>query len=135
MYQASTTVRVRYAETDQMGHVYHGNYVIYHETARVESLKQIGINYKELEDSGILMPVLENYCRFIIPALFDQLLTIKVTVPEMPGAKMKFQYEMINEEGELIHTGETTLFFMDKNTKRPIRVPRQVLDALMPYFP
>ena len=134
MYEASTQIRVRYAETDQMGQVYHGNYVIYHEAARVEAMKQIGFSYKELEDSGVMMPVFENHCRFIIPALFDQLLTIKVTVPEMPKVKMRFEYEMYNEAERLIHTGWTILFFMDKNTRRPTRAPQEVLDALSPYF-
>lgn len=134
MYQATTQVRVRYAETDQMGHVYHGNYVIYHEVARVEAMRQAGFSYKELEDSGIMMPVYENQCRFLQPALYDQILTIKVMVPELPRVKMRFQYEFTNEEEKLIHTGETTLFFMDKNSQRPTRAPKHLIDLLSPYF-
>lgn len=134
MYQATTQLRVRYAETDQMGHVYHGNYVVYHEVARVDAMKQIGFNYKELEESGIMMPVFENHCRFILPALYDQLLTIKVTVPELPKVKMRFQYEITNEEDKLIHTGETTLFFMDIKSQRPTRAPGELIVLLTPYF-
>ena len=134
MYQAETQVRVRYAETDQMGHVYHGNYVIYHEVARVDAMKQIGFNYKELEDSGIMMPVFENHNKFVKPALYDELLTIKVTIAEMPRVKMTFSYELTNEKKELVNTGWTTLFFMNKDTLRPTKAPSQLLEVLAPYF-
>lgn len=134
MYQATTQIRVRYAETDQMGHVYHGNYAIYHEVARVDAMKQIGFSYKGLEDSGIMMPVYENSFRYLLPALYDQLLTIKVFVDELPKVKMTFRYEVTNEENKLIHTGSTTLFFMDKQIQRPVRAPQHIIDLMTPYF-
>lgn len=134
MYHATTQIRVRYAETDQMGHVYHGNYAIYHEVARVDAMKQIGFSYKGFEDSGIMMPVYENHFHYILPALYDQLLTIKVIVDELPMVKMKFRYEITNEEGKLIHTGGTTLFFKDIKSQRPIRAPKHVIELLTPYF-
>ncbi|MCE7992605.1 MAG: acyl-CoA thioesterase [Roseivirga sp.] len=134
MYQATTQIRVRYAETDQMGHVYHGNYAIYHEVARVDAMKQIGFSYKGLEDSGIMMPVYENSFRYILPALYDQLLTIKVIVDEPPRVKMTFRYEITNEEEKLIHTGSTTLFFMDIKSQRPVRAPQHIIELMAPYF-
>lgn len=134
MYHATTQIRVRYAETDQMGHVYHGNYAIYHEVARVDAMKQIGFSYKGLEDSGIMMPVYENSFRYILPALYDQLLTIKVIVEEPPRVKMTFRYEITNEEEKLIHTGSTTLFFMDIKSQRPVRAPQHIIELMTPYF-
>jgi acyl-CoA thioester hydrolase len=134
MYQATTQVRVRYAETDQMGHVYHGNYAIYHEVARVDAMKQAGFSYKALEASGIMMPVYENQFRYILPALYDQLLTIKVFVDELPKVKMKFRYEFTNEDDQLLHTGSTTLFFMNIETQRPVRAPEHLVAMLAPYF-
>lgn len=134
MYQATTQIRVRYAETDQMGHVYHGNYAIYHEVARVDAMKQIGFSYKGLEDAGIMMPVYENSFRYILPAMYDQLLTIKVIVEEPPRVKMTFRYEITNEEEKLIHTGSTTLFFMDIKNQRPVRAPQQIIELMTPYF-
>lgn len=134
MFQATTQIRVRYAETDQMGHVYHGNYAIYHEVARTEAMKQIGFRYKDLEDSGVMMPVYENSFRYVLPALYDQLLNIKVMVDEMPKVKMTFRYEFTNEADKLIHSGSTTLFFMDIKSQRPVRAPQSVMDLMAPYF-
>jgi acyl-CoA thioester hydrolase len=102
--------------------------------ARTEAMKQIGFRYKDLEDSGVMMPVYENSFRYIMPALYDQLLTVKVLIDEMPKVKMTFRYEFSNEEGKLIHTGFTTLFFMDKESQRPVRAPQSVIDLMSPYF-
>ena len=134
MYQAQTQVRVRYAETDQMGHVYHGNYVVYHEVARVDAMKQIGFNYKELEESGVMMPVFENHNKFILPAKYDELLTITVTIAEMPKVKMTFSYEIRNESDQLVNEGWTTLFFMNMESRRPTKAPGHLIEVLTPYF-
>ena len=134
MYKSETQLRVRYAETDQMGYVYYGNYAMYYEVARVESLRTLGFAYKELEDMGIMLPVLENKTKFHRPGKYDELLTIKVTIPEKPALKMKFSYEVYNESNELINSGETILVFIKKETMKPCRMPKVMDDLLSPFF-
>lgn len=135
MFRHETQIRVRYADTDQMGYVYYGNYAAYYEIARVESLRALGVSYKIVEEEGVIMPVLENYSKYIAPALYDELLTIHVIIKSMPGVRVKFHYEIYNESDKLIHLGETTLVFVDKETKRPCPPPDAMVDVLSPYFP
>jgi acyl-CoA thioester hydrolase len=134
MYQSSTTVRVRYGETDQMGYVYYGVYAMYYEVARVESLRQLGLTYREIEAMGVIMPVLENRSKFIAPGRYDELLTIVTTLREKPGVKIRFEYEIFNQERKLIHQGETLLAFVDQKTNRPCRPPKEMQKVLDPYF-
>lgn len=134
MYSHEVKIRVRYAETDQMGFVYYGNYLTYYEVARVESLRHLGITYSEIENEGILLPVLENNSKYILPALYDELLRIQVTIKELPGVKFKFHYEIFNESQQLIHLGSTILVFVDKSTKKPVLPPEKILKVLAPYF-
>lgn len=134
MYQSRTTVRVRYAETDQMGYVYYGFYAMYYEVGRVESLRQLGMTYKEIEAMGIIMPVLENKSKYIAPGRYDELLTIQTTIREKPGVRIKFEYEIFNEDEKLIHIGETLLAFVDQKTNRPCRPPVEMEKVLEPYF-
>ena len=134
MYTSETFIRVRYGETDQMGYVYYGNYAMYYEVARVESLRQLGLTYKELEEMGVMMPVLENHSKFIAPGRYDDLLRIKTTLREKPGVKIKFEYEIFNESNTLIHQGETLLVFIDRKTNRPCRPPEAMLNVLAPFF-
>jgi acyl-CoA thioester hydrolase len=134
MYQSSTTVRVRYAETDQMGYVYYGYYAMYYEVARVESLRQLGITYKEIEEMGVIMPVLENRSRYLAPGRYDELLRIVTTIKEKPGVRIRFEYQVFNEENKLINEGETLLAFVDKKSNRPCRPPREMQAVLEPYF-
>lgn len=134
MYQHSTEIRVRYAETDQMGFVYYGNYATYYEVARVEALRALGISYKTLEQNGIIMPVLENWSKYIRPAKYDDLLTIKLILKKIPEKRIIFEYEVFNEEKKLINLGSTILAFLEKESGRPIMVPDVILDVLKPYF-
>lgn len=134
MYKSETHVRVRYGETDQMGYVYYGNYAMYYEVARVESLRQLGLTYKELEDMGVIMPVVENHSKFLSPARYDNLLRIVTTLRERPGVKIKFEYEIFNEQNVLIHVGETLLVFIDKKNNKPCRPPEAMQNVLAPYF-
>ena len=134
MYTSETTVRVRYGETDQMGYVYYGFYAMYYEVARVESLRQLGLTYKAIEAQGIIMPVLENKSKFFIPARYDELLRIVCTLREKPGIRIRFEYEIFNEENKLIHQGETLLVFVDKNTSKPCRPPLEMEKVLEPFF-
>ncbi|MCS7018951.1 MAG: thioesterase family protein [Cytophagales bacterium] len=134
MFTSTTEIRVRYAHTDQMGYVYYGNYASFFEIARVESLRSIGLSYKALEANGIMMPVYENYSRYLAPAGFDELLTVKVLIKELPSVKITFHYEIFNEANQLIHTGYTVLVFINRESRRPCRAPKQLLEALKPYF-
>jgi acyl-CoA thioester hydrolase len=134
MYTFETQIRVRYAETDQMGYVYYGNYPMYYEVARVECLRSLGYSYKKLEEEGIMMPVLENNSKYIEPARYDDLLTIKLSIPKPPGVKIAFEYDFLNEEGKMIHQGKTLLAFINKETRRPSRPPKIMLDLLNPFF-
>jgi acyl-CoA thioester hydrolase len=134
MYTHTTQIRVRYGETDQMGYAYYGNYASYFEVARVEALRHLGMSYKELEDAGIMMPVLENHSYYHHPAVYDDLLSIEVSLKEMPGARITFSYKIYNEEGKMVHSGETVLAFMKADTKRPCRPPQKMLELLQPYF-
>jgi acyl-CoA thioester hydrolase len=134
MYTSETYVRVRYGETDQMGYVYYGNYAMYYEVGRVESLRQLGLTYKELEEMGVMMPVLENKSKYISPALYDDLLRIVTTIRVKPSVRITFEYEIFNGQNKLIHQGETLLAFVQKNNGRPCRPPEVFQKVLAPYF-
>jgi acyl-CoA thioester hydrolase len=135
MYVYSLQVRVRYAETDQMKYVYYGNYAMYFEVARVEALRNLGCHYKDLENiENVMMPVLENYSRYLRPAYYDDLLTIQVKIAEKPTAKIRFNYEIFNPENTLIHEGHTVLAFLNTQTHKPTRCPSILLNLLEPYF-
>lgn len=135
MYKSETQVRVRYGETDQMGYVYYGHYAMYYEVARVEALRQLGITYRELEEGGVMLPVLENHTKYLAPARYDDLLKISTTIREKPGVKIKFEYEIFNPEGKLINQGETLLAFVSKGNGRPCRPPQHFEQVIAPYFP
>ena len=134
MYSSETTVRVRYSETDQMQYVYYGNYATYYEVARVETLRELGFVYSQLEDSGIMMPVIECKMRYIKPARYDELLNVKVTIPSKPGVKMLFTYEITNEAGVIVNKGETTLVFVEMKSGNPIQIPDMLNDLFAPFF-
>lgn len=134
MYSTTTTIRVRYSETDQMQFVYYGNYAAYYEVGRVEALRQLGLSYKDLEDSGIIMPVVESHSYYHKPAKYDELITIKVTISQLPLAKIKFEYEVFAEDGDKIHTGDTILVFINKESNKPVRAPEVMIKLLQPYF-
>ena len=134
MYSHTTQIRVRYGETDQMGYVYYGNYAAYFEVARVESLRHLGMSYKELEDAGVMMPVLENHSYYHQPAVYDDQLSIEVSLKAIPRAKITFHYQVTNQDGTLIHSGETTLVFIRADSKRPCRPPQKMIELLQPFF-
>ena len=135
MFISETNIRVRYAETDQMGVVYHGNYAQYFETARAESIRQLGFTYKEMEAMGIVMPVVELQTKFLRPAYYDELLTVKVILKELPeGHRTEFHHEVYNEKKELITTGRIVLYFMDTKTSKKTNMPLQLHEKLKKYF-
>jgi acyl-CoA thioester hydrolase len=117
-----------------MGYVYYGNYARYFEIARVECLRNLGFSYKELEASGIMMPVYEYTTRYMQPAQYDDLLTVKVLVRTLPKVRMVFEYEIYNEQQALLTTGNTTLVFINRQTKKPCPAPMPLLQKLNPFF-
>jgi len=129
-----TGIRIRYYDTDQMGFVYYGNYARFYEIGRVESLRHLGLNYKDLEARGIQMPVYDLSCRFIRPARYDDLLTVRVTIPQLPSTRLLFSYEVFNQDGLLLNTGQTTLVFISANTGRPQPAPADLIELTKPFF-
>ena len=135
MYIAEKTIRVRYAETDQMGYVYYGNYATYYEVARTEALRKLGLSYKKLEEEeGVMLPVLENHSKYLQPARYDDQIRIVVKVPEEPAVRITFTYELYNEDNTLINTGKTVLVFVNKESGRPCRAPEEMLRRMAPYY-
>lgn len=118
-----------------MGYVYYGFYAMYYEVARVEALRQLGVTYKEIEAMGVIMPVLENKSRYLLPGRYDEILRIVTTLREKPSVRIVFEYEIFNEENKLIHQGETKLAFVDQKTNRPCRPPQMMEKILEPFFP
>lgn len=135
MFVSETRLRVRYAETDQMGVVYHGNFFLYYEVARVESIRQLGFTYADMEKMGVIMPVVEVQSKFLQPALYDDLLTIKSILKELPANhKIEFHHEVYNEKEELLAAGKIILYFMEAKTMKRTVMPEQLLKKLKPYF-
>ncbi|WP_036825963.1 acyl-CoA thioesterase [Polaribacter sp. Hel1_85] len=130
MKNSSTKTRIRYSETDQMGVVYHGNYAQFFELGRTEWLRSLGVTYKDMEISGIMLPVISLNCNFIKSALYDDVLTIKTILKKKPMVKIEFDYEIVNQNDELICTGNTTLAFMNSKTMKPTRCPDYLLKSL-----
>ena len=134
MYFFEYQIRVCYADTDQMGYVYYGNYVRFYEIGRVEALRNLGFLYKEMEASGVMMPVLDMHTRYLQPARYDDLLTIHVRVATMPSVRMVFEYEIYNPSGTLLNTGSTTLVFIKTSTNRPCAIPQALAQKLKTFF-
>lgn len=135
MYTSETTIRVHYALTDQMGFVYYGRYAEFFEIGRVESLRQLGITYKEIEASGVIMPVTEMHVRFLRPARYDDLLTIVTTLRELPQHhKIVFYGEIFNEAKELLCSGHVSLYFINKADMTKASMPKVIKDQIAPFF-
>ena len=128
-----TKIRVRYKDTDQMGIMHHSNYIVMYEMARTEWLREMGLTYAEIERRGIMSPIIEVQSRYHYPAFYDELLTVKVFIEEMPSARLIIGSEVYNEQGKLINTGRVTLGFMHADTRRPCRTPEWFIAALEKY--
>lgn len=131
MHEYSTKIRVRYAETDQMGVVYHGNYAQYLEIGRVEWLRSLGVSYRDMEDSGIMLPVVSLNINYKKPAIYDDLLKVRTKLVKLPSVSISFDYEIFNANPELIVSANTVLVFVDMKSKRPIKCPQYLLDKLL----
>lgn len=134
MIENKTSLKIRYSETDQMGYAHHGNYAQYFEIGRLELLHDLGISYKKMEEEGIILPVYSINTRFIQPAKFDDSLTLKTILKEIPTARITFEYEIYNSQNKKISTGETVLVFVDTNKNRPIKIPNEILSKIMEKF-
>ena len=134
MLVSESQVRVRYAEVDRMGYLHHSRYAQYYEVSRSEMLRELFGSYRDMEDSGIIMPLSDLKCHYHRPALYDDLLTVRTIVKEKPTVRMVFHYEVYNQDNILINTGETTLVFVDGQTRRPIRPPKAFMDAIEKHF-
>jgi acyl-CoA thioester hydrolase len=135
MFTSKTNIRVRYAETDQMGVVYHSNYFLYFEVARAEAIREMGITYADMEKEGIIMPVTDVHCRYLRPAKYDDLLTIKTILKELPlNHKIEFHQEVYNEQNELLAAGKVILYFMEAKSMKRTTMPAPLISKLQPYF-
>jgi acyl-CoA thioester hydrolase len=136
MYTSTTQIRVRYGETDQMGYLYYGYYALYYEQGRAEAIRQLGFTYRELEEAGVLMPVVEMNAKYFRPALYDDLVTVKTSlkVLDKESPQVQFHSELYNESGKLLNEGIVTLVFFDPKTRRKISMPEVLFDTLAPYF-
>lgn len=135
MFRHETTIRVRYAETDQMNIVYYGNYAQYFEVGRVEAIRSLGMSYKSLEEKGVMLPVVELNIRYLRSAQYDDLLTIRSEVRELPiDHKITFHQEVYNEEGKLLTSGTVLLYFLDANTRKRVSIPPELKERMIPFF-
>ncbi len=135
MYQSTTQIRVRYAETDQMNVVYYGNYAQYFEIGRVESIRALGFTYKQMEGEGVIMPVVELHTRFLRPATYDELLTIQTQIRALPTSyHIEFFQDVFNEENKILAAGRVVLYFLQKETWKRVNIPQDLQNALTKYF-
>lgn len=134
MIQHDTKIRIRYGETDQMGVAYYGNYPLFYEVGRTELIRQTGFSYKELENKGISLPVIELNVQYMKPVFYDELISVVTYLRELPGVKIKFDYEIYNEHQELTNKGWTVLAFINAKTGRPCKAPSFFMDKLVPFF-
>lgn len=123
-------LRVEYHHTDQMGIVHHSNYIKFFEAARTEWLRAAGMTYAEMERRGVMMPIVDVHVKYRQPAYYDEVLSVRVFVDELPMARMTFRYEIRGEDGRDVASGTTTLGFIDSVTRRPQRAPEWLMEVL-----
>jgi acyl-CoA thioester hydrolase len=129
-----TKVRIRYSETDKMGYLHHANYLNYFEIGRTEMLRSMGMTYREMEQDGILLPVLSINIYYYAPSYYDDVLTVKTYMKKKPGIKVFFEYEVYNENSLLICTGNSTLVFIDAVSRKPRRPPGYFMEKFASEF-
>jgi len=134
MIEGECKIRPRYNEVDQMGYVYHANYVSYCHQARTELLRQFGINDKVLEDHNIMLPVIEMNLRYLKPSGYDEELTVRTVINDLPSSRFRFGFIFENEKRENICKASCTVVFVDSRNRKPTRVPGMILQALQREF-
>jgi acyl-CoA thioester hydrolase len=130
MLSSTCKIKVRYDEVDKMEYVYHGNYASYYHIGRTELLRKLGISDRELENHNIILPVIKMNSTFIKPVFYDQTITILTSLIEDPRSRMKFSHNIYDQNHDLVNKGFTTIAFVDKITRKPMRVPDTVLHKL-----
>jgi acyl-CoA thioester hydrolase len=135
MFVTETRIRVRYAETDQMGYLYYGNYAQYYEVGRAEAIRTLGLSYKEMEEKiGVMMPVMSLQMRFVRPAHYDELLTVRTTLRHLPTDTITFYMEIFNEKKKLVNGGSVKLCFVEKATNKTVPPPQYLMEKLIDFF-
>ena len=135
MYTSETTIRVHYALTDQMGVVYHGHYAQFYEIGRTDAIRALGFTYKNIEAMGIIMPVIDLHLKFLLPAKYDDLITVKTTLKEIPQShKVIFYGEIYNQNNQLLNIGEVTMYFMESQTMKKCLMPEALNLKLQQFF-
>jgi acyl-CoA thioester hydrolase len=135
MFITETQIRVRYAETDQMNVVYYGNYAQYFEVARAESIRNLGFTYKEMEASGVIMPVVEMQTKYLRPAHYDDLLIIKTILKELPvDHRIIFEHEVYNQQKKLLTLGKVILYFVKIESFEKTQMPQGLRSVLQTFF-
>jgi acyl-CoA thioester hydrolase len=135
MFSFDNQIRVRYADTDQMQVVYHAKFIEYFESGRTEAIRHLGITYKEIEEWGLIMPVVKLTIEYARPGLYDDLLTIRTILKELPDShSIDFHQEIYNEAEKLVCKGTITLFFVEKATRTKCTMPAPLREKLLPYF-
>lgn len=130
MITKDVEIRVRYKDTDKMGVVYHSNYIVYYEVARTEMMRELDLPYSDMEAQGVMMPILEVESKYIAPAYYDEVITVRAIIEEEPMARINVRYEVINESGQIINTGRTVLGFVNSESRRPCRAPRYFVERI-----
>lgn len=134
MFEETIQLRVRYHDCDPLGIVYHGHYVKFFEIGRTEAMRKHGFSYKQLEEEGYAMPVVEMNIKYFRPARYDELMNIKTIIKDFPDKNIVFISEIYNQEGQLLTSSETTFVYVKKESLRRCHVPHIVIDHLKPYF-
>jgi acyl-CoA thioester hydrolase len=135
MFVTETQIRVRYGETDRMGYLYYGNYAQYYEVGRVEAIRALGLSYKEMEEThGVMMPVMSLQMRYVRPALYDELLTVRTTVRHLPTDTITFFVDIYNEKKKLVNGGSVKLCFVDMKTNKTVPPPQYLIEKMIIFF-
>lgn len=126
-------VRPRYSDVDQMGYVYHANYVTFCHQARTELMRKVGIHDKAIEDRGFMMPVIAFNIDYKMPGYYDDEIHITTTISDLPKLRFNFSFQVKNGEGKLLNSAQSTVVFVKKDTRKPVLAPSFVLEALANY--
>jgi acyl-CoA thioester hydrolase len=129
-YTFATTVRVRFADTDAQGIAHNASFLVWYEVARVEYLREYAGGYQALRDHGIEALVLESHCRYVVPAVFDDLLHVHTRCVGLRGARFRYEYAIVRDDGTLMADGYTAHACVDSATLKPTRVPDWLRDAI-----
>ena len=132
IFTYSHKMRSRYGETDKMGYVYYARYLEYFEVARTEMVRDLGISYREMEDSGIMLPVIHAELEYKNPIFYDEEIEIEVLIYEMPSVRLRTFYRVKTSQSDQVHVfGEVSLCFMNAESRRPVKAPEGFISNLL----